>query len=161
MSPNPYAVDLGDREASIALRETPDAIRAHVEHLQAAAAERTYAPGKWTLRQILIHLAQVELVFQIRFRMALTKDDYVVQPFEQDDFMTVDPDATASQALAVYCGLRQFSLPAIDRAAAEKRDRRFRHPEFGELSIGWLLEWAAGHELRHWGQIVQITNHDG
>jgi uncharacterized damage-inducible protein DinB len=158
MTRNPYADDLGRRDPLIALRETPDAIRAQVERAELSAAERTYAPGKWTLRQILIHLAQVELVFQNRLRMALTKDDYVVQPFEQDDFMTIDPAATASQALGVYHGLRQFSLPAIDRAAAEHSDRRFRHPDFGELSIRWLLEWAAGHELRHWAQIVRITN---
>jgi uncharacterized damage-inducible protein DinB len=156
MRRNPYADDLGDRDPVISLRETPEAIRAHVERLGSGGAESTYAPGKWTLRQILIHLAQVELVFQHRFRMALTKGDYLVQPFDQNDFLAVDPTATAPQALAVYFGLRQFSLPAIERAASVQSDRRIRHPEFGEISIRWLLEWAAGHERRHAGQIQRI-----
>ena len=54
----PYTKELGDRDPVVALHETPDRIRALASQWSPAQFERTYAPGKWSGRQILIHLAQ-------------------------------------------------------------------------------------------------------
>ncbi len=61
--------------------------------------ERPYAPGKWTARQVLIHLAQAELMIQPRVRLALTSADYVVQPFEQDDLVALEPRSMRARRL--------------------------------------------------------------
>ena len=59
--PNPYSADLGNRDALQALGDTPERIRAAVENWTEAQFEGTYAPGKWSFRTVLIHLAQTEL----------------------------------------------------------------------------------------------------
>ena len=46
--------------------------------------ERSYAPGKWSARQILTHLAQSEIALSYRVRMALTTPGYAAQAFDQD-----------------------------------------------------------------------------
>jgi hypothetical protein len=75
---NPYGIDLGDRNARRSLRETPETIATIVRSLGAEGFSRRTAPGKWTLAEILAHLAHTEIIVQGRFRYALTTDNYVV-----------------------------------------------------------------------------------
>ena len=100
---NPYAASLGTRDPLEAMADTPSRIRRIASTLGSTGLERSYAPGKWTARQLLVHLAQTELAFGVRARMALTADDYVVQPFDQDRWLVVEP---AVQAMAAPGGLR-------------------------------------------------------
>ena len=81
IAPNPYAGDLGDRDAVRSLRETPDRYLARLGSWTLDQFERPYAPGKWTARQVRINQTQAELMIQPRVRLALTAADYVVQPF--------------------------------------------------------------------------------
>ena len=71
LRPLPYTPDLGDRDPIAAIRETGDRIAGVDERLDGDRFERSYAPGKWTARQILTHLAQTELALGTRARMAL------------------------------------------------------------------------------------------
>lgn len=155
---NPYGEDLGDRDARLSLRETPEEIAALVRSMGAGGFARRTAPGKWTLAEILVHLAQTEIVVQTRFRFALCTDDYLVQPFDQDQFMAAEPAVDGDAALAAYVGLRRFALPLIDRLTTDELAKRFRHLEHGEISVAWLLAWWAGHERRHLGQIARIAS---
>lgn len=158
---NPYGDDLDGRDARKSLRETPDVIRALVQRMGTAGFSRRTAPGKWTLAEILVHLAQTEIVVQGRLRYALSSDGYLVQPFDQDRFMAIEPAVDGDAALAAYVGLRKFALPLIDGLAADQLAKPFRHPDHGEITVGWLLAWWAGHERRHLGQIEQIAEQRG
>jgi uncharacterized damage-inducible protein DinB len=155
---NPYGIDLGDRNARESLHKTPEAIARIVRSLGAGGLSKRTAPGKWTLAEILVHLAQTEIIVQGRFRHALTTDGYVVQPFDQDLFMAVEPATDGDAALEAYVCLRRFALPLIDRLRAAELAKRFRHPDHGEISVAWLLAWWAGHERRHLGQVERIAD---
>src|SRR5207249_6735466 len=80
----PYTQDLGDREPLSAMRDTIERVRRLTERWRADRFAQSYAPGKWAARQILAHLAQCELAFGTRARMALTTPGYVAQSFDQD-----------------------------------------------------------------------------
>ena len=80
----PYSDDLGDRDPLAAMRDTIDRIAALADAWPADRFERSYAPGKWSARQILTHLAQTEIALGTRARMALTVPEYVAQPFDQE-----------------------------------------------------------------------------
>ena len=71
--------------------------------------DRTYAPGKWTTSQLLAHLAQAEIVFGNRLRFGATTDGYVVQPFDQDEWIKVDVDVDPVVALDAYLALRALN----------------------------------------------------
>ena len=83
----PYTPDLANREPIAAMRDTTARIRALVGDWRPDQFDRTYAPGKWTARQILIHLAQSEIALGYRARMALTTPGYTSQSFDQDTWM--------------------------------------------------------------------------
>jgi hypothetical protein len=156
-TPNPYGEDLGALEPRLALRQTPAAIVKVMDNMGAAGLRRGLGPGKWTSAQILVHLAQVETMFQSRLRLALALPGVVVQPFDQDDFMRTGETADGLAALDAYVSLRRFTLPLIERLTEAELATPMRHPDFGDISVGWTLAWCAGHERRHLAQLEQIA----
>jgi hypothetical protein len=153
---NPYAPDLGDRDPLASLAETPERYLALLGQWTPEMFERPYAPGKWTARQVLVHLAQAELMVQPRLRLALTSADYVVQPFEQDEVLGLERDVDAKTALAMYTNLRRFALPFFRSLTPEQLAVRCTHPQMGTLDVRWFLVMLAGHELRHLRQLEQL-----
>jgi DinB superfamily len=153
--PNPYGDDLGSRDPLAALGETPDRIRALVASWTEADFEGSYAPGKWSFRKVLVHLAQTELALTTRARFALSMDDYQAQSFSQDDWMAIDHQADARAALDAYTTLRRFNLAMWRALGPAELDRRFHHPEYGELTVGWIMAQMAGHDIHHLKQFQQ------
>ena len=155
---NPYAEDLGDRVPLEALADTADRIRRLVEPWRAETFDKTYAPGKWSARQILVHLAQTELALGTRARYALTQPGYTAQAFSQDDWMPIDGATDARTALAVYTSLRGMNLAMWRRLSPAQLDRGFSHPEYGGLSVGWIMAQMAGHDIHHLKQLQAIQS---
>jgi uncharacterized damage-inducible protein DinB len=153
---NPYAEDLGDRVPIEALADTADHIRRLVERWSADDCERSYAPGKWSARQILVHLAQTELALSTRARFALAQPGYSAQAFSQDDWLSIDGGADARTALAAYTSLRSLNLAMWKRLTQEQLDRAFSHPEYGDLTVGWIMAQMAGHDIHHLKQLHAI-----
>jgi len=149
---NPYGEDLGTRVPLEALADTPGKIRAHVAQWSDADFERSYAAGKWSFRKVLIHLAQTELALTTRARFALTMPGYTAQAFSQDEWMKEDDGASARAALDAYTALREFNLALWRRLTPEQIARPFRHPEYGELTVGWIMAQMAGHDIHHYKQ---------
>ena len=146
---NPYAADLGDMDVMRALADTPERLRALSGRLTPAQFARSYAPGKWTAAQLFVHLAQVELAFSLRVRMAITSEAYVVQPFEQDDWLVREPPMPGPDACLAYYAMRQFNLPLYRSLTPAERRRPLTHPERGPMIVEWILESLAGHERHH------------
>jgi uncharacterized damage-inducible protein DinB len=153
---NPYAEDLGNRLPLEALADSVDRISRLVETWSHDDFERSYAPAKWSARQILVHLAQTELALSTRARFALTQSGYTAQPFSQDDWMSIDGSTDARTALDAYTALRRLNLAMWRRLTPEQLDRPFSHPEYGDLSVGWIMAQMAGHDIHHLTQLERI-----
>jgi uncharacterized damage-inducible protein DinB len=153
---NPYAEDLGDRVPIEALADTADRIRGLVERWSAEDFDKSYAPTKWSARQILVHLAQIELALSTRARFALAQPGYTAQVFSQDDWMSIDGSTDARTALAAYTSLRSLNLAMWKRLTQEQLDRAFSHPEYGDLTVGWIMAQMAGHDIHHLKQLHAI-----
>ena len=153
---NPYAVALGNRDPYQALGDTPERIRAIVERWPAGRFERSYAPGKWSARLILLHLAQTELALGARVRYALSQEGYAAQSFSQDDWLPLDASIDGRTALDVYTTLRRLNAALFRALTPAQRDRAFQHPEYGALTVGWVAHQMAGHDLHHLLQIETI-----
>ena len=156
MSKNPYAADLGSADPLKALSETPRKIRTLLGKWSAKQWERTYAPGKWSARRILIHLAQAELALTTRVRFAASQDGYVAQPFDQDAWLMLDDHADGPTALDAYTALRRLNLAMFKGMTPAQRKRAFTHPEYGKLTSAWVAAQLAGHDIHHLKQLKQI-----
>ena len=153
MHPNPYAAALGERDPLDALADTPARIRDLVACSPADRLQRSLAPGKWSARQILIHLAQTEMALGARARFALGQAGYRAQAFEQDAWMPLDANTPAAVALDVYTSLREMNVAMWTALTAEQRARSFAHPEYGTLTVWWIAEQMAGHDIHHFMQL--------
>src|SRR4026207_1843282 len=107
---NPYAEDLGSLDPLKALAETPRKIQAIVGKWPAKRWHKSYAPGKWSARLILVPLAQTELALPPPARFAAPPAGYLAQSFDQDQWLPLDERADGATALAAYIALRKLNV---------------------------------------------------
>ncbi len=154
---NPYAASLGHRDVLEVLASTPERIRMLVATLGPDGVLRSHAPGKWSVQQLLVHLAQTELAFGMRARMAVSTEGYVVQPFDQDRWMQAEPCTDAAMALTAYEALRAMNLAFFRNLTPDQRAIVLTHPERGQMVVWEIAASLAGHELHHLQQIEAVA----
>lgn len=152
----PYSSYLADRDPLAAIRDTLDRIAGLAHPWTSDRFERSHAPGKWSARQVLTHLAQVEMVFGARARMALTTPQYVAQSFDQDSWIAREPGLSGRDALHAFLGLGRMNLVFFEGLSTADRATPLSHPELGSLTIDGLLHLVAGHQINHLRQLEAI-----
>jgi len=153
---NPYEKYIDGRKAFPVLSATVGRLKDIVEKQDKVDRGKTNGGGKWDANQIVIHLIHSEINYAVRLRNALVLDDYVVQPFEQELWVGREPEMPLDVAISIFESLRKLNLSLIQQITDSNKTQTFTHPEFGELSVGILLEIMAGHDLNHLGQIENL-----
>lgn len=156
---NPYAAFLGEQDPLAVIGATPGRLGTLFGKLGAAGAEHSPAPGKWSPRQILCHLADCEVAFAFRLRQAMAEARHVIQPFDQDAWAAVYGSAAldVASALETYSALRKWNVKFIQSVPAGTKSKALNHPERGDMTFGVVVETMAGHDLNHLGQIERIA----
>jgi len=155
---SPYAKYLDGRDALAAAAETPARLAILVNALPGDEIERPRAPGQWSARHILCHLADCEIAFALRFRQALAEPDHVLQPFfDQDLWARSYAGYAAGQALDVFRTLRSWNLVLLKSLPADAFTKPVTHPEWGSMSFQALVETMAGHDLNHLKQLEELA----
>jgi hypothetical protein len=151
---------VGEREPLGILRATPERVRDVLDGLDGAALTRAEAPGRWSLRHVVQHLADAELVFGWRMRLVLAHDRPRLGGFDQDvwaERLHYD-EADAGQALAEFAALRAANVRLVTRVPAAALQRVGVHEERGEESVAFMLRLYAGHDLAHLRQLWRIRD---
>jgi len=150
---NPYQSLLQGRDPRDVMAASIDDLNAIVFGWTQATYDAPYAPGKWTARQILLHLAQVEMIDGVRLRMALAEPDYAVQPFTPDAWVAAEQPPPGLEVLAQFHAMRRLNLSLWRQVPADRWRAPFRHPECGTMTLEDLASICAGHELHHLEQL--------
>jgi tRNA-binding EMAP/Myf-like protein len=123
----------------------------------------TPAPARWSIAQIVAHLADAEVVAAYRVRMILGAPGTAIQAFDQDAWSRemdyANRDTAAS--LALFTALRASLLLLLRGLDGEKLDRFGVHAERGKESVRYLIRLYAGHDLNHVAQIERLTAERG
>jgi len=149
---------VGERNPIDVLRDTAGALARSVATLTPEQIKTPEAPGKWSIAQVLRHLADSEVVWGWRMRLILAQDRPVITGFDQDlwaerlDYASSDPN----ESLETFAVLRRDNLRLIERATPDDLQRVGVHAERGEESAGYLVRLYAGHDLMHLNQIDRI-----
>jgi hypothetical protein len=156
---NPYASLLGNRDALQAAAETPGRLSDLAKKIGQNRMERSYAPGKWSARVILCHLADCEVTFAFRFRQALAEPNHVIQPFDQDAWARSYSSSSLSGAAAIdaFSALRRWNLTLLNNLPQATLSKPVTHPERGPMTFKVLVETMAGHDLNHLRQLEMIA----
>ncbi len=153
---NPYASFLGEKDPFRVIATTPHTLATIVGRTGAERLDRSPAPGKWSIREILCHLADCELVFGFRLRQTVAEASHVIQPFDQEAWQAPYRSLSANDALAAFSAGRRWNLLFIDAVLPGALSRSVTHPERGPMTFGTIIETMAGHDLNHLTQIQAL-----
>ena len=151
---------LGARDPMDVLRRTPDAVRQAIAGLSDEELSRPEASGKWSIRQVLRHLADSELVWSYRLRLVLAQDRPPLTGYDQDLWATNlrYDGANIAESLDELAVVRRSNLRLLAAASEADLARVGIHAERGEESVGHMLRMYAGHDLLHVRQLERIRH---
>jgi hypothetical protein len=149
---------LGDRDPLEVLNGLDPWLDERTNGLGDTVLRKPEAPGKWSVVEVIQHLADSELVVGFRMRMMLTADRPALQGFDQDLWARELGYRSAQLDIALR-QLRGLRIPNVRLArtlSARQLDRIGVHSERGPESVGHLLKLMAAHDLVHRRQIDRI-----
>ncbi|MEO8432637.1 MAG: DinB family protein [Acidobacteriota bacterium] len=116
-------------------------------------------PAKWSIHEIVLHLADSETVGAVRFRKVVSESFPDLPAYDEKawavSFGYGDRDASFRRAaLHTFRNLRETALALFQTASPSDWKRQGRHSEWGPVTLRELLELYADHGERHLEQIV-------
>jgi hypothetical protein len=149
---------LGNRDPLGVLHELVPWLADRTQRLNDTTLRTPEAPGKWSVIQVVQHLADSELVFGYRLRSILTEDRPPLRGYDQDlwarelDYQDVPLDLAFGQLR----GLRIPNLRLARALSPQQLERVGHHIERGPESTAHLIKLMAAHDLVHRRQIDRI-----
>jgi hypothetical protein len=137
---------------------TPKRLDRLVKGVTTAKLRKRPAPEKWSVAEILAHLADVEIVIGWRMRSILGAPGTAVQAYDQNAWNASlhydkrDPRKDLIQQRV----LREANLAMLKTLTPEQWKQFGTHSERGEESIERIVHMVAGHDLNHIQQIERI-----
>lgn len=152
---NPYAEFLGDQEPYFVLRSTADRIQELTAGLTAQQLATPPEPGKWSIHQMVAHLADCELIFQTRARMIMFQNNPTLVSFDQEPWVLgwMRENEPWDETLLRFRVLRNSILRLFLNAEAHDLERYGTHTERGVQTIADYVDLLAGHDINHLRQI--------
>jgi DinB family protein len=140
------------------LAATPKKLERLVARASAAKLRKRPAPDKWSVTEILAHLADVEIVIGWRVRSILGAPGTPVQAFDQDSWVEAGHYAKRSprECVAQIRAARAANLALYKSLSPEQWQHYGMHSERGKETVEQLVRMIAGHDLNHLQQIERI-----
>jgi hypothetical protein len=146
------------RKARIAqIAALPSDLDAALALLPAGGLDRCYREGGWTARQVVHHLADSHLNAYTRVRLALTETNPRIKTYEEAEWAKL-PDAQHADiapSLAILDGVHKRLNTLLESLDPAQFERTADHPEWGAISVDWLLQMYAWHCRHHVGHLQQ------
>lgn len=150
--------NVGSEDPWRVLQSTPGRLRQLTDAKSAAELAATPDPGRWSVVQILAHLADAEVVAGWRIRSILAADGVPIQPFDQDRWAATFKyaDADPGESLDLFEASRTSNLSLLRRVDPALHANHGLHAERGKETITHLIRLYAGHDLNHLAQIEAL-----
>ena len=115
-------------------------------------------PSRWSVTEILAHLADAEVVAGWRLRSILACDGVPIQPFDQDTWAAAFKyaDADPFESLDLFETSRKANLSLLRRVDPSLHANHGLHAERGKETITHLVRLYAGHDLNHLSQVERL-----
>lgn len=151
---------LGSRDPVEVMDQLLSWVADRIRRLDDSVLRRPEAPGKWSVIEVIQHLADSDLVFSYRLKMMLTEDRPPLQGYDQDGWAGVlrYRDVPLELALDQLRGVRAANLHLVRQLSPSQLERVGLHAERGPESAGFLLQLMGAHDLVHRRQIDRILS---
>jgi hypothetical protein len=139
-----------------------DGYRAIVEAIHNLTEEQFDArpgDGRWTIREIIHHLADSEMTAAIRLRLLIAEERAAIQGYDQDEFARrLHYDRPHESSLQAFRYARETTAQLLELLTEAEWLRQGTHTEVGAFSVEKWLEIYGPHAHRHARQIVEARD---
>jgi hypothetical protein len=150
---------VGDRDPIEVMNELPAWLEARTLDIEDILRRRPEAPGKWSVHDVVQHLADAETAFLWRTRLICAEErEPMLQGYDQDHWAARlrYQDAPFEEVLEELIVMRRRNLRLVRTLRPEELERAGQHVERGRESLALMLPLMAGHDLVHRRQIDRI-----
>jgi uncharacterized damage-inducible protein DinB len=150
---------LDGRDPIEVLESTPAALAGFVSAVDTRTLAKQPAPGKWSIQEILAHLADTEIVMGYRMRRILETNGVAIDAFDQNRWAEIGryAEVPASESLDRVRSLRRTHVTLLRSLTPAQLAHTGMHAERGPESVAHLSRLWAGHDLNHRAQIEKIV----
>ncbi|MEA2531245.1 MAG: hypothetical protein QOG89_2889 [Thermomicrobiales bacterium] len=148
-------MDRAEREALVAQYEDGyNAVTGALAGITAAEWDAREAPGEWSPREVVHHLADSEMTSALRFRRLIVEDRPVIVGYDQEEFARrLFYDRPVEASLAVFKASRETTAQILHRLGPEDWSREGTHSDSGRYTVDDWLGIYAAHAHDHADQI--------
>ncbi len=149
---------LGDRDPIAVMASTPATVAETVRGLSDEVLRTPEAENKWSVLQVVQHLADSELVYGYRMRLIVAEDQPGIPGYDQDAWATnlQYNNLALLNVMADLTAMRTMNLRWLSALSDEELDQWGMHSERGQESVRHILKLLAAHDLVHLNQIARI-----
>jgi hypothetical protein len=147
-----------DEDPLATQRQASEVIARLIDGVADDRLKRRPEPWKWSVVEIVAHLAEDELVTSWRYRQMLEASGCALAGFDQNLWEQLGKYGAWSidDALEMFRLLREANLRLLQGLSPEQWDAYGVHAERGRISVRDLACHMAGHDLNHVEQIRRI-----
>jgi uncharacterized damage-inducible protein DinB len=140
-------------------QETTKKLQKLVKPLSKKQLSTRPEPGKWSITEILAHLADAEIVGSWRMRLVIGSNGVPIQAFDQDVWaQTFDyPRRDPKVSLETFRVLRESNLRMLKALPKNLWENHGMHSERGKETLAHIVRMFAGHDLNHLAQVERIA----
>jgi uncharacterized damage-inducible protein DinB len=148
----------GSKDSLKLLATAPARIAKVVKGKSRAQLAKRPAPGKWSVGEILAHLADAEVAIGWRLRQILASDGVALSAYDQDAWANTFHYAKRDprNSMAAYASARAANVLLLKAVPRKLWDNAGMHSERGRETVAHMMKLAAGHDLNHQQQIERI-----
>ena len=157
MSVERCARALGEADPLESFRKAPRRVARLLRGVGEKRLARAPAPGRWSVKEVVAHLADGEVVLGARLRMVAAHDRPAIPAYDQDLFVQRlgVGGARTARLLEDFAAVRAANVRLLRRLPPEAFARVGLHAERGEESLAAMLRLYAGHDRVHEAQIAR------
>lgn len=150
---------LADQDPMEVFASTEAALRRATAGLSEKRLRTPEAPGKWSVIEVVQHLADAEIMLAQRYRAVISEEGAVVEGRDQDAWAKALHyiDANLNEALDQFHALRTINLRVLRETSPEERRTKYGlHNQRGKETLEHMMRLYAAHDLYHLHQIERI-----
>jgi len=152
-----------EKDAVTVQRETASRLTQLIGRIPADKLANRLAPDKWSVSEILAHLAEAEISSFCRYRQMLEHNGSTIIPFDQDLWYRIGdyPSRPPRESLELFRLLREANLRMFEKLTPDQWQMGGNHTERGPMTIADLARQIAGHDINHLAQVEKLLGAEG
>lgn len=152
-----YTAALEGRDPIESLRKGPKRMKKLLKGYSEKQLAKQPAPGKWSAKEIMAHMADGEVILGARLRFIAGMDNPPLPGYDQDKFVErLGIENVKTKTLVeAFVSMRALNVGLLERLPKDAFKRTGMHAERGQESIETIVTRYAGHDFIHEKQLVR------